>query len=355
MLLSGFYIFLPLFIWPTVTDYLPHAIFVSDVGSRALRDFLTDKANCGSCGNACHSAQTCVSGVCSCPSSTPNFCAAAGCVDFSTDKANCGSCGNACPSDSTCNAGVCTCCGNGLCAIGASNILYSQDFAQNASGWIDYGVGSMIQSSQFTPKFRTNVGTGQVQMAGGGVPCSPTLPGPCGPFTRFRPDGSPPFFTDFSTGSPNGFAAQLAIYLNVGADNGLDNGEFVDYDVALNTKDLGFVQDFIFSFGFYDDDTGPGARQRRIVVSTSNNAPGWPKNPDKNPIAITSSGWYIFQHKVYPQEDRLYVDMSIFSADCNQLINKWTLGPALVGGKAENPLTVANAGYLRYGWIVTNQ
>jgi len=56
-----------------------------------------------------------------------------------------------------------------------------------------------------------------------------------------------------------------------------------------------------------------------------------------------------------PQEDRLYVDMSIFSADCNQLINKWTLGPALVGGKAENPLTVANAGYLRYGWIVTNQ
>jgi hypothetical protein len=177
-----------------------------------------------------------------------------------------------------------------------------------------------------------------------------------GPFTRFRPDGSDPFFTDFLTGAPNGFASQLAMYLNVGDDNGLLNDNRVDYSVALNTKNREFVQDFVFNFGFYNDVLPPGAG-RRFVVSASNNAGrsgNNPKNPDKNPIAITISGWYIFQHKVYPQNDLLYVEMSIFSADCNQLINKWTL-PALVEGNPANPLTVANAGYLRYGWIVVNE
>ncbi len=180
-----------------------------------------------------------------------------------------------------------------------------------------------------------------------------------GPFTRFRPDGSGPFFTDFLTGAPNGFASQLAMYLNVGDDNSLMNDDRVDYSVALSTKNGAFVQDFVFNFGFYNDNIhAPGAGSRRFIVSGQNNAFRDNSNPwdsNYNPIAITISGWYIFQHKVYPQNGVIKVDMSIFSADCNTLIAKWTL-PALVDPRGPNdPLTVANAGYLRYGWIATNE
>jgi len=61
------------------------------------------------CGNVCPATQSCVSGACSCPSATPNFCAAVGCVDFMKDRNNCGSCGNVCPATLSCVSGTCSC------------------------------------------------------------------------------------------------------------------------------------------------------------------------------------------------------------------------------------------------------
>ena len=75
----------------------------------ACVDIATDVANCGRCGGACETGQSCVTGACSspCPASTA-LCGGA-CVDTSSDPKNCGACGNTCPgATSVCAGQTCT-------------------------------------------------------------------------------------------------------------------------------------------------------------------------------------------------------------------------------------------------------
>jgi hypothetical protein len=67
----------------------------------------TNHDNCGSCGNACPSAATCVDGLCMC---SPGATVCGGqCVDITKDPQNCNGCGNTCAAGYACNAGVCAC------------------------------------------------------------------------------------------------------------------------------------------------------------------------------------------------------------------------------------------------------
>jgi hypothetical protein len=67
----------------------------------------TDAANCGRCGNACITGQTCTAGVCACP--TGQTVCAGRCVTTATDTTNCGACGNACATGQSCSLGRCVC------------------------------------------------------------------------------------------------------------------------------------------------------------------------------------------------------------------------------------------------------
>ena len=82
-------------------------------------DLSEDEQNCGGCGKACGAGGQCVLGACTaaCPSGSsvcgaggPSDAAAPYCAVFATDKANCGSCGNACvAAGESCTAGACVC------------------------------------------------------------------------------------------------------------------------------------------------------------------------------------------------------------------------------------------------------
>lgn len=163
-----------------------------------------------------------------------------------------------------------------------------------------------------------------------------------GDFTRwggynYGAGSVPTVFKEYST--------SVDIYLNVGG--GWTNDTRFDFDSAISNSAGAFLSDFIFNAGFYNDATGPGANTNRFVFSTSyNSQPGsaYAKNPARDPIAISTTGWYTFQHHFYDNAGVLNVDMSIFDAS-GTLIKTWTLVSAPIAGVGGN----------RYGWFDYNQ
>jgi hypothetical protein len=156
-------------------------------------------------------------------------------------------------------------------------------------------------------------------------------------------------------GSPGPFVpytTSLDIYLNV--NGGFGNDTRFDFDSAISQSDPSntFLRDFIFNAGFYNssDATGPGAGTNRFVISASTNSQSgsaYAKNPDKDPIAIATSGWYTFQQDFTDDGGVLKVAMSIFDSDGN-LVHQWDRSDP-------GDLIATIVGGSRYGWIDVNQ
>jgi hypothetical protein len=208
-------------------------------------------------------------------------------------------------------------------------VLHSNGFETNTDGW-------------FTPT-RVMSGTGGIPSASGSYHA--TLSGNVGTFTRWggynygAGDAVPTLFQEFIT--------SLDIYLDVGGP--WANNTRFDFSSAINDSAGTHRRDFIFNAGFYDDMTGPGAGTDRFVISASNNSqPGsaFAKNPANFPIAISTTGWYTFEHRFYNNGGVLAVDMSIYNS-ANSLVNTWTLSNAAD--------LIAGIGGNRYGWFDFNE
>lgn len=146
------------------------------------------------------------------------------------------------------------------------------------------------------------------------------------------------------------YITSIDIFLNVDGGYG-DNTRF-DFSSAINNASGTHLRDFIFNAAFYSSSssTAPGAGSNRFIISASNNSqPGsaYAANPAKNPIAITTTGWYTFEHHFYENGlGDLAVDMRILNSS-NSVVGSWTLTSTsddigLVGGN-------------RYGWFDYSQ
>jgi len=211
--------------------------------------------------------------------------------------------------------------------------LYFNGFETNTTGWNNTD--------------RVSSGTGGVGSATGAFHANAATPSnPPGPiFTQFG---------GYNFGAGNavptafqGYETSVDVYLDV--NGGWANNTRLDFSSAINNAGGTHLRDFIFNGGFYNDATGPGANTNRFVFSASNNAqPGsaFAKNPARSPVAISSTGWYTFQHTFYNNGGVLAVDMEIFDA-ADLLIEDWTLSNASD--------TIAGVGGNRYGWFNFNQ
>ncbi len=212
--------------------------------------------------------------------------------------------------------------------------LYSNGFETDIAGWDAFGAG-------FDPT-RVSSGTNSIPSASGGFHATNTTSGSAGNWGGYNYGAGNAVPTVFQA-----YRTSVDIYLDV--SGGWANNTRVDFDSAINNSAGTFKRDFIFNAGFYNDATGPGASTNRFVISASNNSqPGsaYAKNPARDPIAISTTGWYTFEHQFYDNGGVLAVDLNIFDSS-NSLVHSWTLSdPADI---------ISGIGGNRYGWFDFNQ
>ncbi len=145
-----------------------------------------------------------------------------------------------------------------------------------------------------------------------------------------------------------GYVTAVDIYLNLSATSANDTR--FDFSSAINVPAGSHRRDFVFNAGFYNDTdvTGSGPR---FVISASNNAGranSFPRNPGRDPFAVTATGWYTFQHTFYDNGSGvLAVELSIINSS-GTTIKTWTLSDA-------SDIIGTTVGGNRYGWFANNE
>lgn len=217
-----------------------------------------------------------------------------------------------------------TCIVASLCALSGSAFagdVFNQGFESNTDGWFDSSNG---WNGSVT---RVSSGTGGITSASGSYHAVfGQEPGDTGGFTRF--DG-------YRDSWPGAYQASAAIYL----DTNWALGSGFDYSVASSTSSAGHLRDFIFHV---TKDTSTG----ELLVGGSNNTNFNPREDleNLNSVAISTSGWYTFEHSFYEAMDgSLAVALNLYNSSGTLIFTEVrNNGGDLIGSVA---------GGNRYGWF----
>lgn len=138
-----------------------------------------------------------------------------------------------------------------------------------------------------------------------------------------------------------GFETSLDIYLDMSKNPTVGTDVRFDYTSAISEPSGNHRRDFIFNVG-----TDPSVAGQ-FVMSASNNAPGWPSNPGRDPFTIGQSGWYTFRHTFQNNGSGvLQVVMDVLDHSGN-VLHSWTLSdPSDVIG--------TTVGGNRYSWFASD-
>lgn len=230
-------------------------------------------------------------------------------------------------------------------ASAASPKPFFNGFETNTAGWFDDDLSRILREpSGYTDNggYANNVAsaTGDFHARLGVLDCRTNCPGP---FTEWGG------FTD--TFPPGGYATGLAIYLDVGWAASHPDARF-DWDVASNNAEGKHLRDFVFNAGATPE---KGQGQPGFVINASTNAtregadpsnrcpsPSVAPNICREPVSITTSGWYTFVHRFSDSGGNgLRVDMSILDS-AGSTVADWTI-------YSGDP--IASVGGNRYGWF----
>jgi hypothetical protein len=214
---------------------------------------------------------------------------------------------------------------------------FFQGFETDVAGWDVFG-------APFTPT-QVSSGTDGIPSSAGGFHAKldpGSLASPTDAATNFGG------YTDmFPAG---GYVTSLDIYLDPAMI--ATNDTRFHYISAVSNSSGGHLRDFAYVVGGYTaaDVTGPGAGTDRFVINGQTNSgrsSSFPKDPSKDPVAVSAVGWYTFEHRFYDNAGVLAVDLNLYDPT-DSLVNTWTLStatdliPTVVGGN-------------RYGWVSANE
>lgn len=198
--------------------------------------------------------------------------------------------------------------------------------------------GDVGDADQMITVTRVPSGTAGVSSAAGDwhAQAAPTDFGSPDGFVFTRYGG---YNNDFPNG---GYTTSVDVYLDTAKSTIGDDLRF-DWSSAINNTAGDHRRDFIFHVG--TDTAG------NYVISVSNNAPGWPANPARDPLYLSDhglgTGWYTLEHNFYNDGGVLAVDLSVIDMS-GVVLKTWTLSDP------SDEISVAVGGN-RYGWLVTNE
>ena len=147
----------------------------------------------------------------------------------------------------------------------------------------------------------------------------------------------------------NGYITSIDVYLDVDSLTTTNDTRF-DFSSAISQPSGIHRRDFVFNGGFYNDSDVTGSVPR-FVISASTNATrsgAYPKDPGKDPFAITDGGWYTFQHTFTDNGSGvLTVELAIKDA-AGATLKTWT---------RSDPSDTINGtvGSNRYGWFALQE
>ena len=137
----------------------------------------------------------------------------------------------------------------------------------------------------------------------------------------------------------DGFTTSVDIYLEMDEATGNNDLRF-DWSSAISNTTGGHRRDFVFSVGTDPSTAG------QFVMSASNNAPGWPANPGRDPFPINTTGWYTFE-STFVNENGVLADHMTLRDSNGVGLHTWVLSdPSDIIG--------TTVGGNRYSWLVDN-
>lgn len=198
---------------------------------------------------------------------------------------------------------------------------FSQGFKTDTAGWNDFSGGTIVRVPSGDNGITSHEGDYHAVVDG-------------------------PVYTQWggyeSTFPTDGYQTSVAVYLDMDEADGSDKR--FDFSSAINNPSGDHRRDFIFHLGTVPGSTASG----EWAVSASNNAPGWPLNPNKEHIIIDESGWYTLRHTFTDNGSGiLTVDLDVLD-ESGIVLGTWTLSD-------DSDVIGTTVGGNRYGWFTSQR